>query len=149
MPATLVPPAAVAPAVAAPAAPGPLVPPPPAEAELTTWEQIEPWYRRLLDQPIASSDELEQWLFAVGEPNAPWGGNYFYTHAQYLSAVSVNSAGDVLLVSCDACSVAVAVSGTMHAAALCMLPALAAAAPSAAAMPGAALYFLVACVCCL
>jgi hypothetical protein len=38
-------------------------------------------------------------LFAAGEPNAPWGGNYFYTHAQYLSAVSVNSAGDVLLVT--------------------------------------------------
>ncbi len=45
----------------------------PAEAELTTWEQIEPWYRRLLDQPIASSDELEQWLFAVGELNAAVG----------------------------------------------------------------------------
>ncbi|SIO67646.1 oligoendopeptidase F [Singulisphaera sp. GP187] len=45
----------------------------PADAELTTWEQIEPWYRRLLDQPIESSAELEQWLFAVGELNAAVG----------------------------------------------------------------------------
>lgn len=42
----------------------------PADAELTTWEQIEPWYRRLLERPITSSEELEQWLFAVGELNA-------------------------------------------------------------------------------
>ncbi|WP_406696753.1 M3 family oligoendopeptidase [Singulisphaera sp. Ch08] len=45
----------------------------PADAELTTWEKIEPWYRRLLDQPIESADALEQWLFAVGELNAAVG----------------------------------------------------------------------------
>lgn len=38
-------------------------------------------------------------LFAVGEPNAPWGGNYFYTHAQYPQSVAVNAVGDVLLVT--------------------------------------------------
>lgn len=45
----------------------------PKEAELTSWENIEPWYRRLLDQPIASPEELEHWLFAVGELNAAVG----------------------------------------------------------------------------
>src|SRR5436305_11907295 len=45
----------------------------PAEAELTTWEQIEPWYRRLLDRPIASAEELERWLCDVGELNAAVG----------------------------------------------------------------------------
>src|SRR5207249_3992479 len=39
----------------------------PREAELKTWEQIEPWYRQLLDRPIGSAAELEEWLVAVGE----------------------------------------------------------------------------------
>lgn len=42
----------------------------PAEAELRTWDQIEPWYRQLIDRPIASPDELERWLRDVGELNA-------------------------------------------------------------------------------
>ncbi|HEX8202927.1 MAG TPA: M3 family metallopeptidase [Isosphaeraceae bacterium] len=39
----------------------------PADVELTTWERIEPWYRRLLDRPIGSPEELEAWLLDVGE----------------------------------------------------------------------------------
>ena len=35
----------------------------PAEVELKTWEQIEPWYRQLLDRPIESPEDLETWLF--------------------------------------------------------------------------------------
>ena len=45
----------------------------PAGVELTTWEQIEPWYRQLLDRPIGSPEELERWLFDVGELNAAVG----------------------------------------------------------------------------
>ncbi len=45
----------------------------PAEAELKTWEQIEPWYRQLLDRPIDAAAGLEQWLFDVGELNAAVG----------------------------------------------------------------------------
>ena len=45
----------------------------PADVELTTWEQIEPWYRQLLDRPIGSPEELEHWLFDVGELNAAVG----------------------------------------------------------------------------
>ena len=42
----------------------------PDEAEFKTWEQIEPWYRQLLDRPIESPEDLEAWLFDVGELNA-------------------------------------------------------------------------------
>lgn len=45
----------------------------PTDAELTSWEKIEPWYRRLLDQPIASAEDLENWLFSVGELNGAVG----------------------------------------------------------------------------
>jgi oligoendopeptidase F len=45
----------------------------PADAPLTTWEQIEPWYRRLLDRPIDSARALEDWLFDVGELNGAVG----------------------------------------------------------------------------
>jgi oligoendopeptidase F len=45
----------------------------PAETELKTWEQIEPWYRKLLDRPVGSPEELERWLFDVGELNAAVG----------------------------------------------------------------------------
>ena len=41
--------------------------------ELKTWEQIEPWYQKLLDQPIDSAAELEHWLIAAGELNAAVG----------------------------------------------------------------------------
>src|SRR5579871_563901 len=40
---------------------------------LTTWEEIEPWYQRLLERPIHSAAELEEWLSAVGELNAAVG----------------------------------------------------------------------------
>ncbi|MBX6312931.1 MAG: M3 family oligoendopeptidase [Isosphaeraceae bacterium] len=45
----------------------------PPEAELKTWEQIEPWYRQLLDRPIGSTAELETWLRDLGELNAAVG----------------------------------------------------------------------------
>lgn len=45
----------------------------PKDVDLTTWEGIEPWYRRLLDRPVESPEELEAWLFAVGELNAAVG----------------------------------------------------------------------------
>jgi len=41
----------------------------PEGAEFKTWDQIEPWYRKLLDRPIASPEELEAWLFDLGELN--------------------------------------------------------------------------------
>ncbi len=39
----------------------------PQNAEFKTWEAIEPLYRRLLDREITSAQELERWLFDVGE----------------------------------------------------------------------------------
>jgi oligoendopeptidase F len=45
----------------------------PADVPLKTWEQIEPWYRQVLDRPIDSPQELEDWLAAVGELNAAVG----------------------------------------------------------------------------
>ena len=45
----------------------------PADAPLTTWGQIEPWYHRLLDRPIDSARALEDWLFDVGELNGAVG----------------------------------------------------------------------------
>ena len=41
----------------------------PNEAEFKTWDQIEPWYRQLLGRPIGSPEELEAWLFDLGELN--------------------------------------------------------------------------------
>lgn len=43
------------------------------DLEFKTWEQIEPWYRKLLDRPISSPHELEEWQFDVGELNAAVG----------------------------------------------------------------------------
>ena len=40
---------------------------------LTTWERIEPWYRKLLDRPVGSPGELEAWLTDAGELNAAVG----------------------------------------------------------------------------
>src|SRR5262249_23440848 len=40
---------------------------------LKTWEQIEPWYRRLMDEPIDSATALERWVMAAGELNAAVG----------------------------------------------------------------------------
>ncbi len=45
----------------------------PAEVELKTWEQIEPWYAKLMAEPIASSTDLERWIMAAGELNAAVG----------------------------------------------------------------------------
>jgi oligoendopeptidase F len=45
----------------------------PEHVELTQWEQIEPWYQKLLGQPVGSASELEQWLTAAGELNAAVG----------------------------------------------------------------------------
>lgn len=42
----------------------------PEKLELKTWEQIEPWYRKLLAMSIESVDDLERWIFAAGELNA-------------------------------------------------------------------------------
>ncbi len=39
-------------------------------AELTSWEQIEPWYRQLLERAINSGTELETWLRDSGELQA-------------------------------------------------------------------------------
>src|SRR4051794_13231961 len=41
----------------------------PAEVHFETWEQIEPWYRQLLERPIGSPRELERWLTDAGELN--------------------------------------------------------------------------------
>jgi oligoendopeptidase F len=45
----------------------------PPKVELKTWEQIEPWYRRLMDEPIDSAADLERWVMATGELNAAVG----------------------------------------------------------------------------
>ncbi|HEV3163768.1 MAG TPA: M3 family oligoendopeptidase, partial [Isosphaeraceae bacterium] len=39
----------------------------PADVELKSWEQIEPWYGELLARLIASTAELEHWLRDTGE----------------------------------------------------------------------------------
>ena len=41
----------------------------PAGAEFKIWDQIEPWYRQLLERPIGSTEDLEAWLFDLGELN--------------------------------------------------------------------------------
>lgn len=45
----------------------------PEKVELKTWEQIEPWYQKLMAMPIASAADLERWLKAAGELNAAVG----------------------------------------------------------------------------
>jgi oligoendopeptidase F len=42
----------------------------PPAAEVQTWGQIEPWYQRLLERPIETSEALEGWLTDLGELNA-------------------------------------------------------------------------------
>jgi oligoendopeptidase F len=39
----------------------------PGKVALKTWDQIEPWYRALLDREIGSAAELEGWLEDLGE----------------------------------------------------------------------------------
>ena len=45
----------------------------PEKIELKTWEQIEPWYRKLLELPLTSARGLEHWLVAAGELGAAVG----------------------------------------------------------------------------
>ncbi|QEH37499.1 Peptidase family M3 [Aquisphaera giovannonii] len=45
----------------------------PAGTELKTWDQIEPWYRKLLAMPIESVADLERWMAAADELNAAVG----------------------------------------------------------------------------
>jgi oligoendopeptidase F len=45
----------------------------PEVVDFAQWEAIEPWYRKLLDRPIGSAQELETWLRDVGELNAAVG----------------------------------------------------------------------------
>src|SRR5690242_20393804 len=45
----------------------------PQEVELKTWEQIEPWYHKLMARPIDSAADLEHWVLAAGELNAAVG----------------------------------------------------------------------------
>ena len=45
----------------------------PEGVELKTWEQIEPWYQKLMDQNVQSAPDLEQWVTAAGELNAAVG----------------------------------------------------------------------------
>jgi len=45
----------------------------PADAELKSWDQIEPWYRQLIDREIDSPEALERWLSDAGELGAAVG----------------------------------------------------------------------------
>jgi oligoendopeptidase F len=45
----------------------------PEQVELKTWDQIEPWYRKLMDEPVASAQDLERWMITAGELNAAVG----------------------------------------------------------------------------
>ena len=55
----------------------------PAVLELKTWDQIEPWYKKLLDRPIESTADLEAWLFDVGELNGVVGQEGAKRHVAY------------------------------------------------------------------
>ena len=45
----------------------------PEKLELKSWEQIEPWYQKLMDQPIETAGDLERWVIAAGELNSAVG----------------------------------------------------------------------------
>ncbi len=45
----------------------------PADVELKAWDQIAPWYQKLLDRELHSPAELEHWLSDFGELNAAVG----------------------------------------------------------------------------
>src|SRR6516164_7427705 len=45
----------------------------PEKVELKTWEQISPWYQKLLAMPIESARDLDNWLIAAGELNSAVG----------------------------------------------------------------------------
>jgi oligoendopeptidase F len=42
----------------------------PESLDLKTWEQIEPWYHKLMEQPIDTAANLERWVLAAGELNS-------------------------------------------------------------------------------
>jgi len=42
----------------------------PEGVELKTWDQIEPWYQKLLAMPVDTPEQVEAWLVASGELNA-------------------------------------------------------------------------------
>jgi oligoendopeptidase F len=45
----------------------------PSDATFKTWDEIEPWYKKLLDRPIHSTAELERWLADCDELNCAVG----------------------------------------------------------------------------
>src|SRR3974390_570432 len=45
----------------------------PEKVDLKTWEQIHPWYQKLMEMPISSAGDLERGLKAAGELNAAVG----------------------------------------------------------------------------
>jgi len=45
----------------------------PEKVELKSWEQIEPWYQRIMAQSVGTAPELERWVIAAGELNAAVG----------------------------------------------------------------------------
>jgi oligoendopeptidase F len=45
----------------------------PADLQFKTWEQIDPWYKKLMAMPVSSASELESWVAAAGELNAAVG----------------------------------------------------------------------------
>jgi oligoendopeptidase F len=45
----------------------------PRSLELKSWEQIKPWYDKLMEQPVTSAGELERWVTAALELNAAVG----------------------------------------------------------------------------
>ncbi|OJW19790.1 MAG: peptidase M3 [Planctomycetales bacterium 71-10] len=45
----------------------------PEDVELKTWDQIEPWYKKVLAMPVDTPERLEAWLTASAELNAAVG----------------------------------------------------------------------------
>jgi oligoendopeptidase F len=45
----------------------------PEQVAFKTWDQVEPWYQKLMAQPIDSAADLERWVIAAGELNAAVG----------------------------------------------------------------------------
>jgi oligoendopeptidase F len=45
----------------------------PENVALERWEQIEPWYQKIMARPVGNAGELEQWVIEAGELNAAVG----------------------------------------------------------------------------
>jgi oligoendopeptidase F len=45
----------------------------PESVELKSWEQIEPWYQKVMAQSVDTAGDLERWVVAAGELNAAVG----------------------------------------------------------------------------